>query len=265
MMTNDRCSISRADALHVFWIVGIGSVLLDLDHLWKVLGLEAPISFTYFAGRDFHTPLIFIITGCFFGIVFTAYALRQDEFRRFVDISGTRAERYLSSLHTYVRRFDSCFDMRRSDTLLVSGSGGHLKRALVLREYFENATVIIPYESEVSKYKVKENYIRVISPRYRAKSSRIMTVFRTLWLFLHSIVIVSMMRPKLVISTGSGLSLPILLIAKFFRVKTVYIESPSRVHEPSITGRLMLSKTDRWIALWKTLAEKYGVSYGGML
>lgn len=151
--------------------------------------------------------------------------------------------------------------------LFVLGSGGHTARGIILanqtkvKKYF-----MVPWESEVTKQKVGDNYFSVISPRFRAKDNRIMTVLRTLFLFLHSFLILFYVRPNIVISTGSGLTVPPFLLAAFFRIKTIYIESPSRVYYPSVAGKMLIGKTSIWLSSWPELAERYeGVEYRGMI
>ena len=151
--------------------------------------------------------------------------------------------------------------------LFVLGSGGHTARGLILSNQVEGQKYyIVPWESEVTKKKVGGNYFSVISPRFRAKDNRIMTVLRTLFLFLHSLIILFVVRPNVLISTGSGLTLPPFLVARLFRIKTIFIESPSRVYEPSIAGRMLMGKTDLWLSSWPDLAKRYkGVEYRGMI
>lgn len=151
--------------------------------------------------------------------------------------------------------------------MFVTGSGGHTKRVLQLSEKISTDKIfIVPYESELTKQKIGSNYISVISPRYRAKSNLILTVFRTLFLFLHSLIILLVTRPDVAISTGSGLTYPIFMMAKFLRIKTIYIESPSRVYRPSKAGALLLGKVDLWLSSWPELTRQYeGVEYMGMI
>jgi len=151
--------------------------------------------------------------------------------------------------------------------LFVLGSGGHTARGLILSNQIRaEKSFIVPWESEVTKKKVQRNYFSVLSPRFRAKDNVLMTVLRTLILFLHSLLILLVVRPKAVISTGSGLTIPPFLIAKFLRIKTIYIESPSRVYRPSIAGKLLIGKVDLWLSSWPELAERYkGVEYRGMV
>lgn len=151
--------------------------------------------------------------------------------------------------------------------LFVLGSGGHTTRGLILSNQIKaEKTYIVPWESEVTKKKVRGNYFSVLSPRFRAKDNVIMTVLRTLFLFLHSFLILLIVRPKVVISTGSGLTIPPFLSARFLRMKTIYIESPSRVYKPSIAGKLLIGKVDLWLSSWPELAQRYkGVEYRGMV
>ena len=151
--------------------------------------------------------------------------------------------------------------------LFVLGSGGHTSRGLILsKEGQHEMYYIVPWESEVTKVKVEKNYFSVISPRFRAKDSRVMSVFRTLFLFLHSLIILLVVKPKVLISTGSGLTLPPFLLARFLGMKTRFIESPSRVFNPSIAGKFLLGKVDRWFSSWPELVEQFpGVEYKGMI
>ncbi|TFF92809.1 hypothetical protein EU546_07095 [Candidatus Thorarchaeota archaeon] len=151
--------------------------------------------------------------------------------------------------------------------LFVLGSGGHTARGLILSRQLEaEKYYMIPWESQVTKKKVGENYFSVISPRFRAKDNQLMSVFRTLFLLLHSLFILFIARPDAIISTGSGLTLPPFLVARLFGIKTIYVESPSRVYYPSISGKLLIGKTDSWLSSWPDLAERYpGVEYGGMV
>ena len=147
------------------------------------------------------------------------------------------------------------------------GSGGHTARGVILRNQIEaEKYYMVPWESEVTKQKVGSNYFSVLSPRFRAKDNRIMTVLRTLFLFLHSLVILFYVRPHIVISTGSGLTIPPFLLAAFFRIKTIYVESPSRVFYPSLAGKMLIGKTSLWLSSWPELAQRYeGVEYRGMI
>jgi hypothetical protein len=73
-------------ALLIVWIFGSISVLVDLDSIWKILGITSPFNFTLLEGRDFHTPLLFVLFACIFSIVATTFASRQGRIRRTMEI-----------------------------------------------------------------------------------------------------------------------------------------------------------------------------------
>ncbi len=151
--------------------------------------------------------------------------------------------------------------------LFVLGSGGHTRRGIVLADQIKaEKYFIVPWESKLTKRKVGHKYFSVISPRYQARSNTLLSVIRTLFLFLHGLVLLFVIRPAVAISTGSGLTYPIFLMAKMIGIKTIFIETPSRVYRPSIAGRLLLGKVDLWLASWPELAERYkGIEYMGMI
>ena len=151
--------------------------------------------------------------------------------------------------------------------LFVLGSGGQTTRALKLSEQLDyEKYYLVPWESEHTKSKVKGRYFSVLSPRFRAKDNVLLTVFRTLILFMHSLLILLILRPKLLVSTGSGITIPPFLVARFLRIKTVFIESPSRIYRPSIAGKLLLGKTTLWISSWEELVENNRfITYGGII
>lgn len=146
------------------------------------------------------------------------------------------------------------------------GSGGHSKRGLMLSKQMNVAKYyIVPFESKLTKEKVDGRYFNVISPRFRAKDNLILTVFRTLFLFIHSLVILLFVRPHVLISTGSGLTFPVFMMGRFLRIKTVYIESPSRVYGFSQAGRMLYGKVTLWLSSWPELAKHEHIEYMGMI
>jgi UDP-N-acetylglucosamine:LPS N-acetylglucosamine transferase len=151
--------------------------------------------------------------------------------------------------------------------MFILGSGGHTTRGIILGKQLDaDVSYMVPWESEITKRKVGDNYFSVISPRFKAKDNRIISVIRTLFLFIHSLFILAIVRPNKLISTGSGLTLPPFLIARLFGIETVFIESPSRIYKPSKTGKLLMGKVDVWASSWKELADRFSeVTYGGLI
>jgi radical SAM superfamily enzyme YgiQ (UPF0313 family) len=65
-------------------------------------------------------------------------------------------------------------------------------------------------------------------------------------------------RPDMVVSTGAEIAIPVVLVAKLFRLPVVYIECGAQVTTPSVTGRLMYWLADTFLVQWPELVHAYG-------
>ena len=63
--------------------------------------------------------------------------------------------------------------------------------------------------------------------------------------------------PQLVLSTGAGVAVPFIILAKLARIKTVFIESFTRVEELSLSARLVMPFLDAIYVQWEQLTAKY--------
>lgn len=59
-------------ALFLFWVFGLMSVLLDLDHLWKLYGYNPPVNLTDWDGRPLHDSIVCLIVSGICSVVFLA-------------------------------------------------------------------------------------------------------------------------------------------------------------------------------------------------
>ncbi|MHA2386125.1 MAG: hypothetical protein ACXAEE_07940, partial [Candidatus Thorarchaeota archaeon] len=116
------------------------------------------------------------------------------------------------------------------------------------------------------KIRIKGKLRRVFTPRLLPQDSRIMSVIRTLLTLLISFIYFILYRPVAVVSCGTGLTVPVFYAARILGIKTVFIESMSRVESLSITGRLLRGKTDLFLVQWPEFAERVPEAvYGGQL
>jgi beta-1,4-N-acetylglucosaminyltransferase len=117
-----------------------------------------------------------------------------------------------------------------------------------------------------SKIKIPGRVLPVIPPRLLPQDSKIMSIIRTVITLFLSFIYLLLFRPRIVISCGTGLTVPIFCAARAIGIKTVFIESIARVESLSITGRLLLGKTTLFIVQWQELATRIsGAVYGGQL
>lgn len=121
-------------------------------------------------------------------------------------------------------------------TLLVASTGGHLEQLFRLKDRFlepgtrvEWATFDEPQSRSLLSDQVV-NYVRYIAPRdYRSIAANVRPARQLL----------ASRRFDRVVSTGSGIALAFLPVARAHGIDTHYIESAARADGPSVTGRLL--------------------------
>ncbi len=154
---------------------------------------------------------------------------------------------------------------------VVLGRGGHTAQTFALVDLLGNQfsyLYLIGFLDRLTpkKIRVKGSVLRILTPRLLPQDSRIMSIIRTLLTLLLSLFYFVLYRPVAVISCGTGLTVPVFYAARFLNIKTVFIESMSRVESLSITGRLLRGKTDLFMVQWSELADRVPEAvYGGQL
>jgi len=132
---------------------------------------------------------------------------------------------------------------------IVCSHGGHLAELLHLTEAFEgHETFFITYDSPRTRQLKKKYLMRNIGTNPLLMA----------WAFLLTFRILLKERPKLIVSTGSEIAIPAFYLAKLFRAKTIFIESWTRVEQPTGTGKLVYSFSDVFLVQWERLLSKYG-------
>jgi beta-1,4-N-acetylglucosaminyltransferase len=132
---------------------------------------------------------------------------------------------------------------------LVCSHGGHLAEILQLMDAFEgHETFFITYDSPRTR-KLEHRYLL----RNIGKNPFLMA-----YTFLLTFSILLKERPKLIVSTGSEIAIPAFYLAKLFRIKTIFIESVTRVYQPTGTGKIVYPVSDVFLVQWERLLTKYG-------
>jgi beta-1,4-N-acetylglucosaminyltransferase len=132
---------------------------------------------------------------------------------------------------------------------LVCSHGGHLTEILQLKEAFEgHETFFITYDS-VRTRQLEHKYLLQnigMNPLVMART------------FVSTFKILLKEKPRLIISTGSEIAIPAFYLAKLLRIKTVFIESWTRVERPTGTGKIVYPVSDLFLVQWDSLLKKYG-------
>jgi len=132
---------------------------------------------------------------------------------------------------------------------LVCSHGGHLTEIQYLKEAYEgHKTFFITYDSARTRELEHKYLLRNIGT-----NPLLMAVA-----FFHTFRILLKEKPDLIISTGSEIAIPAFYLAKLFRIKTIYIETWTRVFGPSGTGRIVYPVADVFLVQWEQLLARYG-------
>jgi len=106
-------------------------------------------------------------------------------------------------------------------------------------------------------FAINDNY--TISDKYLKKSFRIIHAERNILQLVHfieALAIFLVMKPKILLSAGAAPIVIYTILGKLFKIKTIFIESFSRVTKPSVTGRIMYFLADEFYYQWPML-KKY--------
>jgi UDP-N-acetylglucosamine:LPS N-acetylglucosamine transferase len=82
--------------------------------------------------------------------------------------------------------------------------------------------------------------------------------FRLLVGLLRMALILAKERPTAIVSTGAEIAIPAFLLGKVLGMKLIFVESLSRVQEPSGTGFLLYPLADLFLVQWPQLVSRYG-------
>jgi beta-1,4-N-acetylglucosaminyltransferase len=132
-------------------------------------------------------------------------------------------------------------------------AGGHLIEALQIKKAYENYDhFFITFRQEGVIDELGGSKIYFLTDTKRNPIAFLKCVFETFNILMKE-------RPKAIISTGAGVAIPSIIIGKlFFRCKIIFIESFTRIHEPSLSGKISYYFSDLFFVQWKQLLKKYG-------
>ncbi len=151
--------------------------------------------------------------------------------------------------------------------IMVIGGGGYFFQSMsLLKKINQNYQIktIISNDSLILKSSIPENIGEpietIIFPAIRTFSiSAIEQPINFIKCFLQACFVFYQEKPQAVLVIANSLAVPLFLAAKLFNIKTVYIDSITRVGKPSKTG-LIISKlklANKFYVQWKEAENLY--------
>jgi len=143
---------------------------------------------------------------------------------------------------------------------IVASPGGHMTQALSVTDAFEGTDIYLitldfPNVRGLSLTDIKHIHRIRLWFGYSMKLGVPFTLLVSFWTIFK---IFFRKRPHIIFSTGSEIAVPAFLLGRFiFSARTIYMESLTRVHDLSMTGKLLYRFAHVFLVQWRELAEKY--------
>ena len=136
--------------------------------------------------------------------------------------------------------------------LLISSTGGHFQAMLRLHPFWrKHECCWVTFQTTSTELVLNgENVYWAYSPTNR----NLPNLIRNFWL---AFKVIYQERPELILSTGAGVAVPFIIVAKLAGVRTAFIESFTRVEELSLSAKLVLPFLDVVYVPWSKIAAKY--------
>lgn len=142
----------------------------------------------------------------------------------------------------------------------ISSHGGHLHELTKAVAGVEGEFCWCTHKTKASQASLQGKRHHFIIDPNTSKLKFVVNAIQALWYLI-------LERPDVVISTGSGIAIPTMLMAKIlFGAKLIFVESAANVVAPSKTGNFMYKYCDLFLIQWNTLSNFFPNSkYVGVL
>ncbi|MFZ2267523.1 MAG: hypothetical protein WAV95_08065 [Azonexus sp.] len=140
--------------------------------------------------------------------------------------------------------------------LAVASSGGHWIQLCRLQPAFKGGDVAYLSTNSQHGKEVGGKIYTVIDANQWNK-------FRMALMFMQVAIVVLIVRPNVVISTGAAVGFAAIFWGKLFGAKTIWIDSIANAEELSASGAKVGSLADVWLTQWEHLAKPDGPQYWG--
>lgn len=149
----------------------------------------------------------------------------------------------------------------RADVLLVCSSGGHLLQLTALRgAWGDLSRVWVTFDKADARSLLEgERVVYAYGPTNRSLKNLVRNA-GVAWRVVRSV------RPSAIVTTGAGVAVPFAWAGRLRRIPVVYIESFTRIEEPSLSLRLIRPAAQRVYVQWPELAHRVrGARYVGSI
>jgi beta-1,4-N-acetylglucosaminyltransferase len=145
------------------------------------------------------------------------------------------------------------------DVVLVCSSGGHLAQLLALREAWGDFTRVWVTENTDDAHSLltDETVFYAFGPTHRNLANgvrRIAIAWLRNWVLAFRLI--RKTRPRVVLTTGASTAVPFAWAGRLRGATIIYVESLTRIAQPSVSYRLIAPIANRVYVQWPELAMR---------
>lgn len=144
--------------------------------------------------------------------------------------------------------------MNRPKVCMVSSSGGHYTQLMILTKELNDVceVIVVTEKTEILK---DTKHVKYFLDQFNRR--KVFSSFVLLKNLFNSLKIITKEKPKYIISTGAGATVPLSIIGKLYGAKLIFIESFAKRKSPTITGKILYRFADRFYVQWPEMIETF--------
>ncbi len=155
--------------------------------------------------------------------------------------------------------------------MFASNEGGHFSQLMALKELFgkyetviltdnKRANRAIPALKDVKAIEFAMAFAdrrEQLTKDKNRKLTRLSYFTSYIKLYSQCLSVWKKYRPKVIISTGSNIAVPLCFIAKIYGSHFVYIETRAKVYHKTVSGKIVGRFADKIIVQWPEMVDVY--------
>ena len=145
---------------------------------------------------------------------------------------------------------------RRLKIGIINELGGHLTELVMIEKAFEHHDRFYVTSKTGRTFEGHTHYQIDLHPERFGMIP--LTLGRVLRLFWRSWRILRQEKPDVLVSTGAEICLPAFYYAKVLGIKTIFIETVTRLEQPTITARLVYPVSSVFLVQQPELLARFG-------
>ncbi len=144
----------------------------------------------------------------------------------------------------------------KTKVMFISSEGGHLDELRQL-EFNKYDYSLVTEKTETTKF-LKDKYGKKLRYLlYGTRRTPVRYFFILLINFFISLYLFILIRPKVIVTTGTHTAVPMCYIGKIFGTKIIWIETYANRTSKTLAGKMVYKIADTFIVQWEEMKELY--------